>query len=130
MGKIDVVSEEGRSGSAAEGQGGSSPTSGLTFEDPFYDSTGTDPDGFEHGSERRGTVRGKALNESNGRTRWEVHLVLAGGGSQIDAEGQLANRPDGRPGPGTLTVTNATGDWANVRRVNVSAKNPRRWKSV
>lgn len=122
MARLDVVSEEERSGSPAE--------EGGAFEDPLYDSTDQDPDGFGHGSERRGTVKGKPLSESNGRTRWQVNLVLAGGTSEIDADGELANHPDGRPGPGTLTVTKATGEWADVKRINVSAKNPRRWKSV
>lgn len=128
MGKLDVVSEEdrGRSSGPKEPSGGP----GLTFEDPFFDATGSDPDGFEHGDERRGTITGETRNTSDGHTRWHIRMESADGVSRIAAEGRLANHPDGRPGSGTLTVSDATGDWADVQRLNVAAKNPRRWKSV
>lgn len=129
-GRLDVVSEEDRGAFAPEGLAEPSPTSVLAFADPIYDATGEDPDGFEHGDERRGTISGEGLSGFGGFTWWQVHLVSDDGESSIDAEGRLANHPDGRPGPGTLTVTAAVGKWQDVRRLVVTAKNPRRWKSA
>lgn len=126
MAKLDVVSDERGNATGARYAG----RSGLTFDDPFYDATSEDPDSFEHGDERRGTIKATRVSTSGGHSSWQIRVESADGASRIDAEGQLTNHSDGRPGSGSLTVSKATGEWVGARRLNVAARNPRRWKST
>jgi hypothetical protein len=126
---FDVVTDDDGE-FAAEGIAGVQALTVVAVSNPFYVADDPDPNGFKHLSDEAGTVTAEAIQGFGPTTMWQVRFVSKDGASEVQAEGHLANHPDGRPGNGTLTVRTATGVWAGTGRIAVRASNPRRWTAV